>query len=79
MATRALNAPAFCRSKKGRNSGEPDKGASRIPCPPPVAIGPCSPLPGTPFVPYVTGLDKLFVSFYLKGEGCFFLSQRRRL
>ncbi len=78
MATSALSRTAVVLPKKGCNSGEPDRGASRIPCPPPVAIGPCSPLPGAvPFIPFVTGLDKLFVSFWLKGEG--FDEFRRRL
>lgn len=78
MATRALNAPTSCRSKKGRNSGEPDKGASRIPCPRIVAIGPSSRILGAePFVPYMAGLDKLMVSLWLDGDG--FSDFRRRL
>lgn len=41
-----------------------------VPCPPPVAIGPSSLLPGAAgFVPYVAGLDKLLVSYWLDGEG----------
>lgn len=78
MATSDLNCAVFVYPSRSHNSGEPDKGASRIPCPPPVAIGPSSPLPGTlPACSYAAGLDKLFVSFWLKGEG--FDEFRRRL
>jgi hypothetical protein len=60
---------AGCAATAGE-FGEKRTGAGRIPCPRPVAIGPSSLLPGAAgFVPYVAGLDKCFVSYWLEGEG----------
>jgi hypothetical protein len=69
----ATPAPALAvlsRPATAREDGVKRRGAGRIPCPPPVAIGPSSLLPGAAgFVPYVAGLDKLLVSYWLDGEG----------
>jgi hypothetical protein len=78
METAKISAQATPRKKtavstkvvKGRKIEEKETGASRIPCPPPVAIGPSNLIPGAAaFVPYVAGLDKLLVSFWLDGDG----------
>jgi hypothetical protein len=71
-ATPRSSMPAAAKPQKVRNGKGLETGASRIPCPRPVAIGPSSLLPGAvgqDFVPYVAGLDKLLVSFWLEGEG----------
>lgn len=64
-APAVLSHPATAREVGGKG-----RGAGRIPCPPPVAIGSSSLLPGAlPHVPYIAGLDKLIVSFWLEGAG----------
>lgn len=69
-ATPRLSRPVVSKPAKSRKAGELETGASRIPCPRQVVIGPSSPLPGAlPHVPYIAGLDKLMVSFWLEGEG----------
>lgn len=70
LATPAPAGTASVRPATSGNLGGKRRGAGRIPCPPPVAIGPSSLLPGAAgFVPYVAGLDKLLVSYWLDGEG----------
>ncbi len=70
LATPRSTRPAAAKPQKGRNGKELETGASRIPCPRPVAIGPSSPLLGAlPYIPYIAGLDKLIVSFWLQGDG----------
>jgi len=70
LATPLPASSVSARPATGGNRGGDRTGAGRIPCPRPVAIGPSSLLPGaTGFVPYVAGLDKLLVSFWLEGEG----------
>jgi hypothetical protein len=68
-ATPLQSRPAPPQPATAREDGGKRRGAGRIPCPPPVAIGPSSLLPGAAFVPYIAGLDKLLVSFWLEGEG----------
>ncbi|MGX9727840.1 MAG: hypothetical protein ACTFAK_11125 [Candidatus Electronema sp. VV] len=69
-ATPAPASAVLSRPARAREDGGKGRGAGRIPCPPPVAIGPSSLLPGAAgFVPYVAGLDKLLVSFWLEGAG----------
>lgn len=68
-ATPAPPPALLSRPATALEDGGKRRGASRIPCPPPVAIGPSSLIPGAAaFVPCIAGLDKLLVSFWLDGE-----------